>query len=81
MGNGTQVAEYWLAEHKDAIIHCPYQPGQLKILKNACIKRYLASQKDKSINPMTGQSFFQYTVKNGLSLCKECPIGKSLAGI
>ncbi len=68
----------WLAKNHHLMINCPYQPGQLVISKNACTKRYRLGRREDFSDLMKGD-LFNYSYKRGLSLCRECPIGKKLA--
>ena len=54
------------------MIFCPHQPGNLKISKGACAKRYLQSQKSVYFERLLGNSPFW----DGYSLCRKCSIGK-----
>jgi len=77
MAQSHYVAENWLTKNQREMITCPYQPGQLKISKNACLKRHRVAQKDPG--NFIREDFFNYTLKKGLSLCRDCQIGRSLA--
>lgn len=69
----------WLRKNEKRMIECPLQPGQLKISKDACTKRYMVAQEEdveEEIKRKDG--FFAVTLLRGLSLCRECPIGKHL---
>lgn len=72
------VAKEWLAKNQRKMVSCPYQPGQLVISKSACSKRYQLGRKENPIDLMKGD-LFHYTFNRGLSLCRDCPIGKKLA--
>ncbi len=67
----------WLQKNQNQMFYCPHQPGQLWISKHACMKRYLTGQREDLADLMKGD-LFNYTYKRGLSLCRECPIGKKL---
>ena len=72
------VADKWLARNRRDMIVCPHQPGQLMISKSSCLKRYQMSRKENLGDLLKGD-FFQYVYMKGLSLCRDCPIGKKLA--
>ncbi len=55
------------------IIDCPYQPGNLKITKRACLKRREASTEGHPLQTIHNE-FFLYTVRQGLLTCKSCPV-------
>ncbi len=75
--NTKATAQGWLSKHKDEMIKCPYQPGNLLISKDACIKRYqMAYKKDKRAK---AGEFQDYGIKMGFSICRDCPIGKRLS--
>jgi hypothetical protein len=78
MSQVYDTAEEWLAKYKDMMIHCPYQSGNLIISKKACAKRHIAGRKE-TISESKGISSSYYSVKKGLSLCWQCPIGKKAA--
>lgn len=79
MAKNTNIdyAEYWLSANKGDTIDCPYQPGNLKITKNACLKRYQASEKAK-LEMINHADLFTYTVGQGLLRCKTCPIVQAI---
>jgi hypothetical protein len=70
----VKVMDQWLAKNQEAMLTCPHQPGQLKISKIACKKRYLAGQRVAGL----GGDFLQATYLQGLMICRDCPIGKKL---
>jgi hypothetical protein len=78
MGKSQMEVKEWLAKNQQEMICCPYQPGNLMISKNACSKRYWMGQKEDYQDLMKGD-VFNYAYKRGLSLCRECSIGKELA--
>jgi hypothetical protein len=64
-----------LPESHFEMIHCPYQPGRLKISKEACIRRTLAGRRIKFSNDDT----LLLPGRKSLSICGRCPIGNELA--
>lgn len=56
------------------IIHCPHQPGNLKISRGACGKRHLHSQKSIFFERLLGNNPFV----DGFFLCRKCSIGKRI---
>lgn len=78
MGKSQMEVKEWLAKNQQDMICCPYQPGNLMISQKACSKRYSMGQKEDYQDLMKG-GVFNYAYKRGLSLCRECPIGKELA--
>lgn len=66
------IEEYY-SLNQDKIIDCPFQPGNLKISKKACLKRYKAAHR-KKIEPLKVENLFNFFVSQGLSRCQECPI-------
>ncbi len=73
-----RVAKQWLVKNQRKMVSCPYQPGQLMISKNACSKRYILARRENPADLLKGD-LFHYTYKRGLSLCRDCRIGKKLA--
>jgi hypothetical protein len=66
-------SENWQSTTMKEIIHCPFQPGNLKISKKACLKRYQASS--RTTWDSNGHiNLFYYTVGQGLLRCRSCPI-------
>jgi hypothetical protein len=72
------VAEEWLEKNQQEMFYCPYQPGNLMISKNACSKRYWIAHEENNQDFLKGD-FFHYSFKRGLSVCRDCPIGKQLS--
>ena len=68
----------WLVEHHRDVITCPYQPGQLVISNEACTKRHVAAR-EACFDDLMKVDLFTYTLKKGLLLCRECPIGDRLS--
>ncbi len=77
MGRAINSSENWLTANFQKIIDCPYQPGNLKISKNACQKRYETSRKT-SFEIISRADLFTYTVGQGLLRCQHCPIVKGM---
>ncbi len=73
-----QMANEWLMKNQRKMVSCPFQPGQLTISKNACSKRYVLGKSENPADLLKGD-LFHYTFKRGLSLCRECPIGRKQA--
>jgi len=78
MGESPLAVKEWLAKNQQEMICCPNQPGNLMISKNACSKRYWMGRNEDYQDLMKGD-VFNYSYKRGLSLCRECPVGKELA--
>jgi hypothetical protein len=66
------IKEYY-SLNQDKIIDCPFQPGNLKISKMACLKRHKAARR-KKLETFRVEDLFNYFVSQGLSRCQECPI-------
>jgi len=56
---------------KNELISCPYQPGNLRISKSACRRRREASFDDRLYQSIHNE-FFQFTVRQGLKICRNC---------
>jgi hypothetical protein len=72
------LVEEWLLQNQNEMIHCPYQPGNLFILKNAFINRHKLSRIGKDIL-QEGVDEVYYQFKRGLLLCRQCSIGEKFA--
>lgn len=73
---GYREVREWLDKNRDLMINCPNQPGKLLISKNACSKRHKAS-----LNPdlkIYAEDFFRFAFQQGLSLCRDCRMGRRL---
>ena len=66
------IQEYYFL-NRDKIIDCPFQPGNLKISKKACLKRQKAAHR-KKLEAFKVEDLFNFFVSQGLSRCQECPI-------
>jgi len=69
----------WLARNRGEMIVCPYQPGQLTISKNACSRRHVMGKQEDLSELQKGNDPLNYSYVRGLSLCRECRIGKKLS--
>jgi hypothetical protein len=78
MGESHRAVKKWLAKNQEDMVCCPHQPGKLMISKSACAKRYWMARDEDYQDLMKGD-VFNYSHKRGLSLCRECSIGKQLA--
>ena len=78
MGESHRAVKEWLAKNQEDMVCCPHQPGKLMISKSACAKRYWMARDEDYQDLMKGD-VFNYRHKRGLSLCRECSIGKQLA--
>jgi hypothetical protein len=72
------TVDRWLARNRGDMIVCPNQPGQLTISKSSCSRRYIMSRRENLKELLKGD-FFQYIYMRGLSVCRDCPIGKKLS--
>ncbi|MCA1905225.1 MAG: hypothetical protein LDL11_01385 [Desulfarculus sp.] len=68
----------WLAENPDALITCPSQPGNLKLLPSACVKRHQAANEPKW-STIGAEPFHLFVFKMNLVACRNCAIGARLA--
>ena len=67
-----------LTKNKGDMIVCPNQPGQLVISKSSCSKRYTMSRRENLKDLLKGD-FYNYIYMKGLTVCRDCPIGKKLS--
>ena len=58
------------------LIECTRQPGNLKISKQACGRRYILAQGQKSLGP---KGHFGVAYHWSLEKCQACPKGRSNA--
>ncbi|MFH1032993.1 MAG: hypothetical protein V1806_00675 [Pseudomonadota bacterium] len=68
----------WLARHSEEMIRCPNQPGNLKLLPQACAKRHEIANQPRWMN-IGGDSLAVYLFKANLIPCRQCGIGASCA--
>lgn len=66
------IKEYY-SLNQNKMIDCPFQPGNLKISKGACLKRNKAAHR-KKLETFRAEDLFNYFVSQGLSRCQQCPI-------
>ena len=78
LAQNQMATNQWLAKNKRDMIVCPNQPGQLTISKTSCSKRYIMSRRQDLKDQLKGD-FYQYIYIRGLSVCRDCPVGKKLA--
>jgi len=73
--------DQWINEdfsrNREKLIDCPFQPGNLRISENACLKRHQAAKRNK-LEIFRAQDLFNYFVSQGLLLCEKCSIIKNL---
>jgi len=74
------TTDQWMTKNRGDMIVCPNQPGQLVISKTSCSKRYAMSRREDLKDILKGD-FFHYTYMRGLTVCRDCPIGKKLSAI
>jgi hypothetical protein len=67
------ITNYWLTSNVGEIIECPHQPGNLKITKNACRKRLMASE-TMTQEMLDHSDLFVYSFRYGLLRCKTCSV-------
>jgi hypothetical protein len=67
----------WLSASLQEMIECPYQPGNLRLLKKTCLVRLNTSFTRDSQNIFQNE-LFHYTVKQGLLICQGCPVKETL---
>jgi hypothetical protein len=70
--------EAWLAQHPDALIECPHQPGHLKLTPQACAKRYLTANEPRWAN-IGAEPFPVFVFKMNLIPCRKCKVGARMA--
>ena len=73
MNGNNNFVDKWLSIHFKEFIECPQQPGNLRISKRACQKRFQAASRMR-FDDNTHDDLFIYCVKQGLLKCKDCGI-------
>lgn len=67
---GADGIEKWLTFHRDRIVSCPHQPGNLKVSRDFCYRRRQAAEKVNGHSPPPlGLDEFQVM---GLLRCRHC---------
>ncbi len=56
------------------LIECNRQPGNLKISRQACVRRYILAQNQHMQGP---KGHFGVSFRFGLEKCRTCPKGRS----
>jgi hypothetical protein len=70
----------WLSASLQEMIDCPYQPGNLKLLKKGCLQHLEAAMKWDFENLFRNDLFY-YTVKQGLLVCQSCPVTETMPSV
>ena len=65
----------WFLKNGGILIHCPYQPGNVKITPNVCLQGHKASK------GMVIEDGELSILKKGFGVCRRCPIGRNLAAV
>ena len=68
----------WLDNNPQAMINCPNQPGQLKLTKESCAKRYITANDPRWSN-IGAEPFHIFVFKMNLIACRNCQVGAELA--
>ncbi len=74
----TLDVEAWLQRHPEALIACPHQPGNLKLMPASCVKRHLAANEARWAT-IGAEPFHLFVFKMNLVPCRDCKIGARLA--
>ena len=69
-GSKDMIINEWFLTHKEELIECPYQNGNLKITRSSC--RKLRQQAYYLVPQINHNSFFEYSREKSLLLCKQC---------
>jgi len=70
--------EEWMQNNPDLMVHCPNQPGGLKLTKGACAKRHATANEPRYAN-IGAEPFHVFVFKMNLVPCKSCEIGARMA--
>jgi len=68
----------WLNNHPEALISCPHQPGNLKLMPAACAKRHRTANEPRW-SVIGAEPFHLFVFKMNLVPCRSCKIGAHLA--
>ena len=74
----TLDVQEWLDSHPEALISCPNQPGNLKLMPEACAKRHQAANEPRWV-VVGAEPFPLFVFKMNLVPCRNCHIGVSCA--
>ena len=70
----TMDVQDWLNNHPEALISCPNQPGNLKLMPAACAKRHQAANEPRWA-VIGAEPFPLFVFKMNLIPCRVCKIG------
>jgi hypothetical protein len=73
MKTTAQQIDEWLLRNRRKIIHCPYQPGNLRITIQGCKRRKLQAER-MDFTDISKGDYFNYAYKTGLLRCRDCRI-------
>ena len=73
MANSEMLIKEYYSRHRDKIIACPFQPGNLKISEKACSRRRKAAHQ-KNFESVNLEDSFNYFVSQGLLRCEKCSL-------
>jgi hypothetical protein len=73
MANSEMLIKEYYSRHRDKMIDCPFQPGNLKISQKACRLRRKAASRKKG-EPLKSEDSFNYFVSQGLLRCEKCTL-------
>lgn len=68
----------WLNNNSDALISCPNQPGNLRLMPAACARRHLTANETRW-SVIGSEPFHQFIFKMNLVSCRTCALGAHLA--
>ncbi len=74
----TLDVQAWLQNHPEALIECPHQPGNLKLMPAACAKRHQAANEPRW-SVIGAEPFPLFVFKMNLVPCRNCQIGADCA--
>lgn len=64
----------WLNNHPEALMSCPNQPGDLRLMPAACAKRHRAANEPRW-SVIGAEPFHQFVFKMNLVSCRTCALG------
>jgi hypothetical protein len=75
MAAREMITREFYTRYMDNLIQCPFQPGNLKISEQACLKRKNAAEK-RLFEPRSSEDLFNYCVSQNLIRCEKCAMTK-----
>ena len=72
MGKRASTVQEWFSLNREELIHCPYQLGNLKITKSACLQQRRRS--DDWVYGTVPDNYVLFGLEMHLKVCRQCAI-------